>query len=71
MNTQLLEGLSDAIGFVGGALLGWWVARLLGCDPLAPGYGNATLVGIALCGLGGGLGLHAARRWRAARADDK
>jgi hypothetical protein len=33
----------------------------------APGYGTASILGILLVGLGGGLGLQAARRWRAAR----
>ena len=28
MNQALLEGLSDATGFVGGALLGFWIASL-------------------------------------------
>ena len=65
MNKLLLEGLSDALGFVGGALLGFWMGRLLGWDIFAPGYSNASLGGILLAGLGGGLGLQLARRWRA------
>jgi hypothetical protein len=69
MNNKLfLEGLSDAMGFVGGALLGYWVGLLLGLDIFAPGYGNASIGAIALVGLGGGLGLQVARRWRAAQA---
>jgi len=64
-----LEGVSDAIGFLGGALLGFWAGRLLGLDIFADGYGNAALGGIVLVGLGGGLGLQLARRWRRARAD--
>ena len=60
----LLEGLSDAIGFVGGALLGFWIGRLLGLDVFEAGYGNASIGGILLVGLGGGLGLQLARRWR-------
>ncbi len=67
MNPLLLEGLTDAVGFVAGALLGWGVAQLLGLDPLAPGYSGSTLGGIAMLGLGGGVGLHLARRWRARR----
>ncbi len=58
------EGLSDAIGFVGGALLGFWLGRLLGLDIFAPGYGNASIGGILLVGLGGGGGLQLARRWQ-------
>ncbi len=63
----LLEGLSDAVGFVGGALAGYGVSLLLGMDVFAEGYGTASIAGIALVGLGGGLGLHLARRWRAGR----
>ena len=64
-NRLLLEGLSDAVGFVGGALLGFWLGRLLGLDIFAPGYGNSSVFGIVLVGLGGGTGLQVARRWRA------
>jgi hypothetical protein len=53
---------------VGGALLGFWVGRLLGLDIFAPGYGNASIGAIVLVGLGGGLGLQVARRWRARQA---
>ncbi|SDN10354.1 hypothetical protein [Polaromonas sp. JS666] len=60
----LVEGLSDAVGFVAGALLGFWIGRLLGLDIFADGYGNAAIGGIVLVGLGGGLGLQLARRWR-------
>ena len=60
----LLEGLSDAFGFVGGALLGFWAGQLLGLDIFASGYGSASTVGIVLVGIGGGLGLQLARRWR-------
>ena len=60
----LIEGLSDAIGFIGGALLGYWIGRLLGLNIFAEGYGNSTIGGIVLVGLGGGLGLQLARRWR-------
>lgn len=60
----LVEGLSDAIGFVGGALLGFWIGKLLGMNIFDPGYSNSSIFGIVLVGLGGGLGLQAARRWR-------
>ncbi len=63
-NSLLLEGISDAVGFVGGALLGFWIGRLLGLDIFAAGYGNASIGGIVLVGLGGGGGLQLARRWR-------
>lgn len=63
----LASGVADAVGFVGGALLGFWLGQALGLDIFAPGYGAGSLIGIALVGLGGGLGLHAARRWHAHR----
>ena len=62
--SMLVEGFSDAIGFVGGALLGFWVGRLLGFDIFDAGYSNSTIFGIVLVGLGGGLGLQIARRVR-------
>lgn len=67
MHPLLLEGLTDAAGFLAGVLLAYLLGRLVGFDPLAQGYGTQSLGGIVLAGLGGGLGLHGARRWRAAR----
>ncbi|MCX7225328.1 MAG: hypothetical protein NT071_06870 [Burkholderiales bacterium] len=66
MNPLLVEGLSDAVGFVGGALAAFWLAQLAGFDLMTPGYGNESLVAIVAVGLGGGLGLQVARRWRRA-----
>ena len=60
----LIEGLSDALGFVGGALLGFWISRLFGLNIFEPGYSNSSIFGILLVGIGGGLGLQIARRWR-------
>jgi hypothetical protein len=68
-NKLLVEGVSDAIGFVGGALAGFWLGRLLGFDIFAEGYGNDSIFGIVLVGLGGGLGLQLSRRWRARQKD--
>ncbi len=66
MNKSLwIEGISDAVGFVGGALLGYWGGRWLGLDIFSAGYTNASIAAIVLVGLGGGLGLQLARRWRA------
>jgi hypothetical protein len=64
MNKLLLEGLTDAAGFVAGALLGFWIGQLLGWDIFAPGYGTTALLGLALCGIGGGAGVQLARRLR-------
>ena len=71
MHPLLVEGLSDAIGFVGGVLVAYWVGKYFGFDPLGPGYGNDSIVGIVLAGAGGGIGLQIARRWRAARQAGK
>ena len=68
-NTPLwVEGISDAVGFLGGALLGFWLGKWMGLDIFAPGYGNASIGAILLVGIGGGLGLQVARRWRNVRA---
>jgi hypothetical protein len=67
-NNLWLEGLSDAVGFTGGALLGFWIGRLLGLDIFAPGYGNASMGAILLVGVGSGLGVKVTRLWRAAHA---
>ena len=61
----LMEGLSDAIGFVGGAVAGYWIGRLLGLNIFSTGYDSASIGAILLVGLGGGGGLHLARYWRA------
>ena len=63
MKQLLAQGLGDAIGFVVGALLGFFVGQLLGCDVFDTGYSTRSMVGIALVGLGGGMGLQAARHW--------
>ncbi len=63
----LLEGLTDAAGFLAGALLGYWLGLALGLDLFDPGYSNSSIGAILLAGLSGGLGLQLARRWRAAR----
>ena len=72
--SPLLEGISDAVGFVGGAILGFWAGSLLGWDVFASGYGTESIGGIVLVGLGGGLGLQLARKWQAQqgeRSDEK
>jgi hypothetical protein len=61
MLASLIEGLSDAIGFVVGALLGFGLGVTFGLDLFAPGYGTGSIIAIMLVGLGGGMGLQAAR----------
>jgi hypothetical protein len=65
MHKLLMQGLTDACGFIGGALAGMFVGRAFGLDIFAPGYGDASIMGILLCGLGGGAGLQLARWARA------
>ncbi len=58
-----MEGLTDAIGFMVGALLGYGLGAAFGLDLLL----QATALGaslLSLVGLGGGMGLQAARRLR-------
>jgi hypothetical protein len=69
MFASLLEGLSDAIGFVVGALLGFGLGQSFGLDLFAPGYGTGSIAAIILVGIGGGVGLQAARRFRAPKPD--
>ena len=67
MHPLLLEGLADAAGFVGGALIGYALARLAGFDLFADGYGAASMVAIVAVGLGAGMGRALTRRWRLRR----
>ena len=69
MFASLMEGLTDAIGFVAGALLGYGVGAAFGLDLFAPGYGTGSIIAILLVGIGGGMGLQAARHFRALKAD--
>ena len=65
----LLEGVSDAVGFIGGALAGYWIGQFLGWDIFSEGYTGASIGAILLVGLGGGGGLHLARAWRDRQKD--
>lgn len=57
------EGLADAIGFVGGALAGWWLGRQFGIDFIAsPDWDARQLIGLALIVGGCGAGRTLARR---------
>jgi hypothetical protein len=69
MFASLMEGLTDAIGFVVGALLGYGVGAAFGLDLFAPGYGTGSIIAIMLVGIGGGMGLQAARHFRAPKPD--
>ena len=65
----LREGVSDAVGFIGGALAGYWIGQFLGWDIFSEGYSGASIGAIALVGLGGGGGLQLARLWRSKQKD--
>jgi hypothetical protein len=69
MFASLMEGLTDAIGFVVGALLGFGLGDAFELDLFAPGYGTGSIIAILLVGIGGGMGLQAARHFRAPKAD--
>jgi divalent metal cation (Fe/Co/Zn/Cd) transporter len=60
----LFEGLTDAIGFIVGALLGYGLGVTFGLNLFDEGYGTGSVIAILLVGLGGGMGLQAARRIR-------
>ena len=66
-NSLWFEGLTDALGFMGGSLLGFGLGRLFGLDIFDQGYSNSVIGGIVLVGLGGGLGLQGVRHWRQSR----
>ena len=66
INRMLKQGLSDAVGFVGGAMAGYWLSHFMGWDLFAEGYGGTSMMGILAVGLSGGAGLHLARIWQKA-----
>jgi hypothetical protein len=62
-NRAMREGLADAIGFVGGALAGWWLGRQFGIDFVAsPEWNAQQMVGLLLIVAGCGGGRWLARR---------
>jgi hypothetical protein len=68
VNPLLAEGLVDAVGFIAGVMVAWGIATLVGFDPLSPDWSDKAMAGVLMCGLGGGAGVHLARRWRKSRA---
>jgi len=65
-------GLADATGFVGGALGGWWLGRLLGFDFVgSTTYDARALVGLVFILAGLGLGKWLVQRWRVRRSMEK
>ena len=70
MIDKLIEGVTDAIGFVVGALVGYGLGESFGLEVFAEGYSTDALLAIALIGIGGGAGLQAARHLRGKFPDD-
>ena len=64
LKSMLMDGLADAFGFVGGALMWFWLGRLLGLDIFDTGYSNTNIFGIVLVGMFGGAGIQMARLLR-------
>ncbi len=61
----LYEGLTDAIGFMGGAFLCYWVGTLLGFNMAVAGNTSTTgIVSVVVMLLCGGLGLKLAQSRR-------
>jgi hypothetical protein len=60
----LIEGLTDAAGFVVGTMMGYGLGITFGLKLFADGYEAGSMAAIILVGLGGGIGLQAARLWR-------
>jgi len=57
------EGLADALGFVLGALAGWWLGRQFGIDFIHSSEWNTRqVVGLLLIVAGCGVGRLVARR---------
>jgi hypothetical protein len=66
------SGLADAAGFLLGTSAGALLAKFTGFDFLnKPGYDMSVIIGIAMVGLGGGLGVKLARTWFAKKQGAK
>lgn len=57
------QGIADALGFVFGALAGWQLGRLLGCDFIgSKDWQTPQLIGLLFILVGSGLGRWIARK---------
>ena len=62
--SRFMKGLSDTLGVVGVALLGFGASHLFSLNIFDAGCSHSSIFGIVLVGLVGGLGLQIARGWR-------
>ena len=61
----LIEGLTDFLGFAGGAFLSYWVGTLLGFDMAVAGNtSNVGIISVVVMLISGGLGIKLARSRR-------
>ena len=61
----LIEGLTDFLGFAGGAFMSYWVGTLLGFDMAVAGNtSNVGIISVVVMLISGGLGLKLARSRR-------
>ena len=61
----LVDGLTDCIGFAGGAFLCYWVGTLLGFNmDVAGNTSNAGIISVVVMLICGGMGLKFARSRR-------
>jgi hypothetical protein len=60
--SQMAQSVVDALGFLAGSGIAFFLSRQFGFDLFAQGYGSSSMVAILMCGLGGGLGVASARR---------
>lgn len=61
----LFEGLTDFIGFAGGAFLCYWLGTMLGFNMAVAGNtSNEGIIGVVVMLIFGGLGLKIARHLR-------
>ncbi len=65
LKQQLIEGLTDFLGFAGGAFLSYWVGTLLGFDMAVAGNtSNVGIISVVVMLISGGLGIKLARSRR-------
>lgn len=67
MSLPFTRLLAQTIGFLAGALAGYWLAYFMGIDLLHDPWNPRSALAVASVGLGGGIGIGAGRHWHEAR----